>query len=125
MSNLSLYPDDWEEISTAIKEKAGWCCENCGHHHDPPHGYTLTVHHIDGNPSNNEPWNTPALCQRCHLHYQCRLSVHQLSYFNRPAWIIRYLDALQSISSAPKPLDHSKLPGQSQPKRLSPLSTTE
>lgn len=125
MVDASLYVDNWEEIATAVKEKAGWCCENCGHHHDPGHGYTLTVHHIDDDKSNNEPWNIPALCQRCHLHYQSRLSVKQFSFFNRPPWIIRYLEAVQSISSAPKPLDHSNIPGQSQPKRLSPFLTTE
>lgn len=24
-------------------------------------------HHIDGNPSNNEPWNLKFLCRRCHM----------------------------------------------------------
>jgi hypothetical protein len=29
----SRYPADWDEISRAIKERAGWCCEECGVDH--------------------------------------------------------------------------------------------
>lgn len=29
------YPPDWADISTAVKEAAGWCCVRCGHPHDP------------------------------------------------------------------------------------------
>jgi len=47
--------------------------------HDPDHGYTLTVHHRDGDPGHNDPANLVALCQRCHLaaHSQTR---------QRPGW---------------------------------------
>ena len=64
------YPGDWEEIARAVKERAGWRCERCGHPSDPATGHTLTVHHLDGDPGNNEPGNLVALCQRCHLHVQ-------------------------------------------------------
>lgn len=30
----SRYPTDWEAISRAIKERAGWCCERCGLAHN-------------------------------------------------------------------------------------------
>lgn len=30
----SRYPANWEEISRAIKERAGWCCERCGLAHN-------------------------------------------------------------------------------------------
>jgi 5-methylcytosine-specific restriction endonuclease McrA len=70
------YPNDWAAIATAIKARAGWRCEHCHHPHDPDAGYTLTVHHIDGNPFNNDPSNTRALCQRCHL----RAARSQLKY---------------------------------------------
>lgn len=33
----------------------------------------LTVHHIDGDPTNNERNNLVALCQRCHLQADARL----------------------------------------------------
>lgn len=26
----SRYPADWNEIAKAVKDKAGWCCEECG-----------------------------------------------------------------------------------------------
>lgn len=29
-----LYPDDWNEIATAIKDAAGWKCEQCGAPHN-------------------------------------------------------------------------------------------
>ena len=50
-----------------------WCCVRCGHEHDIPAGYMLTVHHLDLNPSNNAWWNLLALCQRCHLRVQARV----------------------------------------------------
>ena len=28
--NRSLYPKDWDAIATAIKQAAGWTCQNCG-----------------------------------------------------------------------------------------------
>jgi len=63
------YPPEWPAIARAAKIRAGWCCENpdCRHPNDPKAGYTLTVHHRDGNPRNNAPSNLRALCQRCHM----------------------------------------------------------
>jgi len=63
----TTYPQDWPQIAYAIKERAGWRCIVCHHAHDRQAGYTLTVHHRDGNPMNNAPSNTLALCQRCHM----------------------------------------------------------
>ncbi len=70
--NRSRYPDDWEEIAEEVKEAAGWRCEHCGHPHEPETGYTLTVHHLDGNPQNCARENLLAACQRCHLRIQAR-----------------------------------------------------
>jgi hypothetical protein len=72
--NNLAYPDDWERIANEVKDAAGWRCQNprCQHPHDPAAGYTLTVHHRDGNPMNNAPENTVALCQRCHMVYCAR-----------------------------------------------------
>jgi hypothetical protein len=66
----NLYPDNWEEIATAMKQLTDWTCEHCGHEHDPAHGYTLTVHHLDKNPANCTYENLVVLCQRCHLQIQ-------------------------------------------------------
>ena len=67
-----LYPPDWPEISRAIREeRAGWRCERCGAANGLPHPVTgsrvvLTVAHLDHDPTNNDPSNLRALCQRCH-----------------------------------------------------------
>ena len=37
------YPDNWDEIATAIKEAAGWKCEKCGRQSFDTHVRTLTV----------------------------------------------------------------------------------
>lgn len=64
--NLSKYPPNWPEIAKLIKECAGWCCERCEHPHDPFHGFSLTVHHLDKDTLNPDAL-TQALCQRCHM----------------------------------------------------------
>lgn len=78
------YPPDWTAIATAIKQRAGWKCEHCHHPHDPQAGYTLTVHHRDGNPINNHPSNTVALCQRCHMIAAAHQSKYGPQYLNQP-----------------------------------------
>ena len=89
--NPSRYPEDWKTISTRVKIRAGFRCEHCGHPHDPEHGYTLTVHHLDGDPANCDPNNLVALCQRCHLAIQARYRVGQLwlPIVEPPAWAVR------------------------------------
>lgn len=68
--NRHLYPSNWTEIATAVKEEAGWKCEACGNPHGPS-PYVLTVDHvIDHDPSNVARENLVALCQRCHLRRQ-------------------------------------------------------
>ena len=84
-----LYPANWDEIAAQVKEAAGWCCEQCGHPHAPADGYTLTVHHIDGDPSNNDPGNLVALCQRCHLglHGKKQIIGQLMFDFAWPPWM--------------------------------------
>lgn len=72
------YPADWQEVADRIKKKHNYHCERCGKFHAPKEGYTLTVHHLDLNPSNNADWNLAALCQRCHLKVQSYLKMDQL-----------------------------------------------
>lgn len=74
------YPPNWNQIARSLKEANGWICERCKHPHDVPSGHVLTVHHLDGNPSNNDHWNLAVLCQRCHLHIQNKVKMEQLFF---------------------------------------------
>lgn len=70
------YPANWPEIAKRVKDLADWKCERCGRPNDYQHGYTLTVHHLDGDKWNLELWNLAALCQRCHLQVQNRVDFY-------------------------------------------------
>jgi len=76
MSSTQGYPKDWPTLAILIKRAANWLCEECHAPHDPPMGYTLTVHHKDGNKSNLTKSNLIPLCQRCHLRRQARLRLY-------------------------------------------------
>jgi 5-methylcytosine-specific restriction endonuclease McrA len=84
------YPDDWPEIARAVKDAAGWRCIRCGHPHDTPSGHTLTVHHLDMDPSNSRWWNLAALCQRCHLQIQNKVRMHQRWMLEHKDWFKPY-----------------------------------
>jgi len=87
MMRKSDYPENWEEISIRVKERAGWKCENCGSPNRPKEGFTLTVHHIDGDKMNLDENLMVALCQRCHLSWQNVLIIGQLWMCEKPEWI--------------------------------------
>lgn len=67
------YSKNWKEVARQKKESVGWRCEECGKQCRKPgeefdtHSRTLTVHHIDMDPMNNDPENLIALCAGCHL----------------------------------------------------------
>jgi len=66
-----LYPENWKEISTWTRIRAGNKCEICHAENGKPNPVTgskvvLTVHHCDFNPQNNIEHNLLALCQLCH-----------------------------------------------------------
>jgi len=68
----SDYPDNWEWLSKQVRKRANGQCELCPAEQGKPHWKTgskvvLTVHHIDGDRTNNSELNLIALCQRCHL----------------------------------------------------------
>ena len=82
--NRSLYPKDWSAISLQVRrDRAEWRCEmmdangelgRCTAMHGEPHPVTgsrvvLTVMHLDHDPTNNDPRNLLAACQRCHNAY--------------------------------------------------------
>ena len=87
--NRDRYPDDWPDISRAIKDRAGWRCEcrgECGRgthgthgqrcpnvHGQPAYGsgstVILTTAHLNHTPEDCRDENLKAMCQGCHLHY--------------------------------------------------------
>lgn len=85
------YPADWKAIAQRVKAAARWQCVRCGHPHDPPHGYTLTVHHLDCNPANSCWWNLVALCQRCHLSVQGRVVLERPWVWPHTPWFQPYV----------------------------------
>ena len=85
------YPPDWAEISTRVKEEAGWTCVRCGHEHDPASGHCLTTHHLDMNPANCAWHNLAALCQRCHLQIQAKVVMEQVWMFDHSDWFRPYV----------------------------------
>lgn len=89
--STGAYPDNWDEIAKAVKDAAGWKCVRCGHAHDVPAGYMLTVHHLDMDPSNCAWWNVPALCQRCHLKIQHKVVMERFYMFAHSEWFKPYL----------------------------------
>lgn len=95
--NKSKYPNNWLKIAEQLKKEKNYTCERCKHRHEPDKGYTITVHHLDGNPSNCKRWNLAVLCQRCHLKVQAYVKLHneleQMNFpFYEPAeWLIPHL----------------------------------
>jgi hypothetical protein len=87
----STYPPDWPDIAKRCKEAAAWRCVRCGHLHDPARGYTLTVHHLDMDPSNCRWWNLAALCQRCHLQIQAKVVMERVWMFEHTPWFKPYV----------------------------------
>jgi len=85
------YPDNWSALSFSIKSAAGWRCVRCEHANVPSEGYALTVHHFDGDRSNNEPWNLMALCQRCHLRIQAKVDPEIPLMFEPADWAKPYI----------------------------------
>jgi len=83
------YPDNWNEISLSIKERAGWQCEctgecalhrgiRCTERNDTDAQFAagkvvLTVAHLNHCKSDCRPENLKAMCNTCHLRYDLNL----------------------------------------------------
>ncbi|WGV28875.1 HNH endonuclease [Halotia branconii CENA392] len=90
-----MYPENWKQLATSIKESSNWRCSKCGRpglrpgEKNPdltkPRAYTLQVHHWNRDPSDNRVNNLVCLCPRCHLSYhqfrRGNVSPGQLSLF--------------------------------------------
>jgi hypothetical protein len=73
------YPDNWSDIALAVKEAVGWRCRHCGKQCLRPGEksdgltrsertvVTLSVHHANFTPEDNNPENLIPLCAPCHL----------------------------------------------------------
>jgi 5-methylcytosine-specific restriction endonuclease McrA len=73
------YPANWSEIAATVKQAAGYRCNRCGLKCLPPHNsyrhldlslrrkLSAQVHHLDGNPAQNDQSNLVCLCSGCHL----------------------------------------------------------
>lgn len=97
------YPENWTEIAKSVKDKNNWSCERCGHPHDSENGFTLTIHHLDGNGENNANWNLACLCQRCHLTIQGKVFLPQFYMFEHTDWFKPHLKGyLKSLEEFPK-----------------------
>ena len=98
MNGTGVYATNQKEIHDALKEKWGWKCERCGSPNDRESGHVLTVHHLDGNKSNNAEWNLACLCQKCHLSIQGRVFMPQSYMFEHTDWFKAHLQGyLNSI----------------------------
>jgi 5-methylcytosine-specific restriction endonuclease McrA len=51
----------------------------------------LTVHHFDGNKSNDAWWNLLPLCQKCHLQIQNKLDPETPYFFEHSPWLKPYV----------------------------------
>lgn len=97
------YPPDWRDIAARVKADAGGRCVRCRHVHDVASGHVLTVHHFDGDKSNCAGWNLMALCQRCHLSVQSRVSPAQGLMHKPPVWVMPYVAGMIAAGRTPPP----------------------
>ena len=83
------YPDNWDEISLSIRERADWqcectgecalhrgnrCIERDGENAQYANGKViLTVAHLNHCKSDCRPENLKAMCNTCHLRYDLNL----------------------------------------------------
>lgn len=84
--NVARYPENWPEISAAIRRRACDRCEcegecgrrthvgrcpnvNGGEAYGTGSRVVLTTAHLDHTPENCGPENLRSMCQGCHLHY--------------------------------------------------------
>jgi len=77
--NRKRYPDNWNQIALSAKEAASWCCQHCGQLCLRPGEKsssltrsewtraTLSVHHANFTPEDNQRENLIPLCTPCHL----------------------------------------------------------
>lgn len=101
------YPPNRDELHDQVRAEAGGRCVRCGHPDERPTNRVpcddrcthlpdgkqriLTVHHLDGDKSNNRWWNLLALCQSCHLTIQARVIPERPWLFEHSRWFVPYV----------------------------------
>ena len=91
ISGEYIAPKLRKELHNRVRAEAGNKCIRCGHPDDYASGHVLTVHHFDGNKSNNSWWNLMALCQRCHLRVQGRVNPELPYFLEHSEWAKPYI----------------------------------
>ena len=95
--SISTYPPNWAEIAQYVKDAAKGRCIRCAREDNPEAGYMLTVHHLDMDKGNCAWWNIPALCQRCHLTIQAKVTMNQGWMFDHSDWFKPYAAAYYGV----------------------------
>ena len=88
---MNTYNADGKEKRRQAREVAGNQCIRCGHLNDPANHYVLTTHHFNGDKSNDSWWNLLALCQRCHLSVQNRVTPDVPFFLEHSQWLKPYV----------------------------------
>jgi len=83
------YADNGKEVRRAAREAAGNKCIRCSS--PSVKGRILTVHHFDGDKSNDHWWNLMALCQVCHLQVQSKVDPQVPWFFEHSEWAKPYV----------------------------------
>ena len=71
---LNNYPENWEEISNDVRERAGWKCAECGVNLQRFREF-LQAHHKNKMKFDNNLRNLEALCIICHSEKHSHMSV--------------------------------------------------
>ena len=78
MAHDSRYHQEWPVLSRYIRTLFNHHCARCGRDSRRPGNSReqLQVHHIDGNPGNNDLENLIPLCAECHLQIEKEARIH-------------------------------------------------
>ena len=95
MANDQRYHPDWDTVSRYVRELFDFYCAKCGKDCRNANNAksVLQVHHIDGNPGNNDLGNLIPLCASCHLKIEKEARLHapynqvQLELFENQSYI--------------------------------------
>jgi 5-methylcytosine-specific restriction endonuclease McrA len=85
------YNADGKQKRDEARAAAGNKCIRCGS--PSVKGRILTVHHFDGDKSNDAWWNLLPLCQVCHLQIQAKVDPEQPWMFEHSDWLKPYVAA--------------------------------
>ena len=98
------YHPEWETLSRYVRELFNFYCARCGKNcrNSKNAESVLQVHHIDGNPQNNDLENLIPLCASCHLQIEKEARLHapydetQLELFENQSYMQQMNNMRQS-----------------------------